>query len=193
MTSPSSDRRHRVVGCCTHTTGAGDRGRVYDFHWTGPHAVRRDGYRRRWPCGFFRPRTKRVRVSDVPGQHAAGRSDGAVAGPWRVRHAICANAGRLPHQETIRPGRRASTTRRTRVGGRRVGGSPRTMKAARSASRRTRTSCVFGRRFGFIFINVTTRGRTCARGCGGAEDFIVGVSRILYRYCAITVRAYTVW
>jgi len=85
-----------------YTNRPGDRGRVYDFHWTGSHAVDRASYRRHRPRGFFRPRTKRVRVSDVPGQHGARRRDAAVAGPWRVRHAICADARRLSHQGAIR-------------------------------------------------------------------------------------------
>lgn len=90
--------------------------------------------------GFFRPWTKRVRVSVVPGRHAVWCCEAAAAGPWRVRRCICADVDRPPYQDNI-AGRR---TRRIRVGDRpwRVGGRPRTIEAARSASRSTRVSCV---------------------------------------------------
>lgn len=98
---------------------------------------------------------------------------GASTAPSSVRSACATRFVLTPvGSRTRRPSGR-STTRRIRVGGQRVGGRPRTMKAARSASRHTRTSCVLARRspmpsfrFHFHSGNVTNRGRTCARGCG---------------------------
>lgn len=132
----------------------GDRGRVYDFHGTGPHAGGPRRCRARRRCRFFRPRTKRVRVSDVPGRHGRGGRRGASAGRRRrrVRPSGLRRVRRLSYQDRMRRGgrpvaarsptaaRHDGRDRRARLGraGPRVGGRPRTMKAARSASRRTR-------------------------------------------------------